>query len=141
LAPRDLRTRWNHPLVWNLPQTLDWIDAIDRPNVGVLLDSFHWHAAGHTVADLKALDVRRLVHVHLGDAPAIPIEQLPDNDRCYPGEGAIDLVGFVRALVDLDYQGIVAQEVLSPFPVTEAPERLLGRSRRGFDTVFQRAGL
>lgn len=141
LGPRDLRARWKHPFVWNMDQTLDWIGAIDRPNVGLLIDSFHWHTAGHTTADLLKLDLRRVVHVHLGDAPATPADQLPDDDRLYPGEGAIDLVGFLKALQELGYRGIVAQEVLSPRPVTDSTETLLERSRRGFDRVFQAAGL
>jgi sugar phosphate isomerase/epimerase len=141
LGPTDLRTKWKHPFVWTIGQTLDWIRAIDRPNVGLLVDSFHWHTAGHTVADLRALRPEQIVHVHLGDAPATPIDRLPDNDRLYPGEGSIDLVGFLGALKAVGYQGIVAQEVLSPQPPVQPAEALFVRSQRGFDKVFAAAGL
>ena len=141
LAPRDLRGRWKHPLLWSIGQTMDWIGAIDRPNLGLLLDSFHWHAAGHGVDDILRLRPNEVVHVHLGDAPDIPIENLPDDDRLYPGEGVIDLRGFLGALKNIGYKGIVAQEVLSPAPPKAPPEELLERSKKGFDRLFGELGL
>ncbi|HUX40581.1 MAG TPA: sugar phosphate isomerase/epimerase family protein [Rectinemataceae bacterium] len=136
LGPRDLRGRWKHPLMWNMGQTLAWIGAIDRPNVGLLLDSFHWHTAGHNLDDLLRLRASDLVHVHLGDAPDTARELLPDDDRLYPGEGAIDLRSFLSGLKSIGYQGIVAQEVLSPRPPTLPAEELLERSKKGFDKLF-----
>lgn len=141
IGPMDLRIKWKHPLLWNLHQTLELIAAIDRPNVGLLVDSFHCHVAGHAASELLKLRPEQIVHAHLGDAREGNIETIDDNDRLYPGEGHIDLEGFLRALKTLGYQGIVAQEVLSPRPVVDSAESLLERSRRGFDKVFAGAGL
>ena len=141
LGPRDLRGRWKHPLLWSMGQTLAWIGAIDRPNLGLLLDSFHWHTAGHDLDDLLRLRASDVVHVHLGDAPDIERELLPDDERLYPGEGSIDLRSFLSGLKTIGYEGIVAQEVLSPRPITSTAEELLGRSKKGFDGLFAALGL
>lgn len=64
-----------------------------------------------------------------------------DNDRVYPGEGVIDLAGFLRALDQIGYSGPVAQEILTQSPPVQTPEELAERSKLGFDQVFSAAGL
>lgn len=141
VGPHHLRTRWNNPFIWTLQETLDWIDAIGASNVGLLLDAYHWHTTEPSVDDLLRLKPEQIVHVHLNDARDIPVEQLLDNDRLYPGEGVIDLTGFLGALNRIGYKGAVSQEILTPAPPTGAVEELLERSRAGFEKVFAAAGL
>ena len=141
VGPHHLRTVWKHPFIWTMQETLDWIDAIGEPNVGLLLDSYHWYTNGLTTADLEKLKAHQIVHVHLNDAPDVPIQSVLDNDRLYPGEGVIDLAGFLRALKKTGYSGAVAQEVLTPSMPTDTPEQLVRRSQVGFDRVFAAAGI
>jgi sugar phosphate isomerase/epimerase len=81
------------------------------------------------------------VHVHINDAPDVPIAEVLDNGRLYPGEGVIDLAGFLRGLHTINYLGPVAQEILTASPPTDSPEVLLARSQAGFTKVFKAAGL
>lgn len=141
VGPHHLRTAWKYPFIWTMDETLDWIEAIGEPNVGLLLDSYHWYTNGHTVADIERLRPHQIVHVHLNDAPNVSAESALDNDRLHPGEGVIDLAGFVRGLHRIGYDGIVAQEVLTPSAPEETPERLVRRSKAGFDRVFAAAGI
>lgn len=141
VGPHHLRTRWANPFVWTLQETLDWIDAIGAPNVGLLLDSYHWYTTNPSTEDLLRLTTQQIVHVHINDAPDVPVEEALDNGRLYPGEGVIDLVQFLRALSQTGYKGPISQEILTQSAPTESAEVLLQRSKAGFDKVFSAAGL
>jgi sugar phosphate isomerase/epimerase len=141
VGPHHLRTNWANPFVWTLQETLDWIDAIGVSNVGLLLDSYHWYTTDPSAEDLQRLTPDQIVHVHINDAPNVPVEQVLDNARLYPGEGVIDLAKFVRALSQTGYKGPISQEILTQSPPTDSPEVLLQRSKAGFDKVFAAAGL
>lgn len=141
VGPHHLRTRWQNPFIWTIDETLDWIDAIGERNVGLLFDSYHWYTNGGTVADIERLRVDQIVHVHINDAPDVPVEEVLDNGRVYPGEGVIDLAGFLQGLQRIGYTGAVAQEILTAEAPTDSPESLAERSKAGFDKVYAAAGL
>ncbi|MNR08034.1 Inosose isomerase [compost metagenome] len=141
VGPHHLRTRWSNPFIWTMDETLDWIDAIGERNVGLLFDAYHWYTTGGTVADIERLRVDQIVHVHINDAPDVPVEDVLDNGRVYPGEGVIDLAGFLQGLQRIGYTGAVAQEILTAEAPTDTPERLAERSKAGFDKVYAAAGI
>lgn len=141
VGPHHLRTRWANPFIWTLAETLDWIEAIGESNVGLLFDSYHWYTNGLTVADIEALRADQIVHVHINDAPNVPVSEALDNGRIYPGEGVIDLVGFLQGLQKIGYKGAVSQEILTAEAPNQSPEELILRSKAGFDKVFNAAGL
>lgn len=141
VGPHHLRTRWKHPFIWTVEETLDWIDAIGESNVGLLYDAYHWYTNGLTAADIEKLHPEQIVHVHINDAPDVPVEDVLDNGRVYPGEGVIDLAGFLQALAKIGYKGAVSQEILTATPPTDSPESLVQRSKAGFDKVYAAAGL
>ncbi|OPH46733.1 xylose isomerase [Paenibacillus ferrarius] len=136
VGPHHYRTHWKHPFIWTIAETLDFIDAIGEPNVGLLFDSYHWYTNEATIEDILALRAEQIVHVHLNDARNVPISEVIDNDRLYPGEGVIDLAGFLKALQQIGYRGVVAQEVLTPERPKEPNKNLLQRSADGFAKVF-----
>lgn len=141
VGPHHLRTAWKNPFIWTLQETLDWIDAIGEPNVGLLFDAYHWYTNELTTADIKALRAEQIIHVHINDARDVPVQDALDNGRVYPGEGVIDLAGFLRALDAIGYKGAVTQEILSAVAPIESPESLVQRSKAGFDKVYAAAGL
>lgn len=141
VGPHHLRTRWANPFIWTLQETLDWIAAIGEPNVGLLFDAYHWYTNELTVADIEALRPEQIVHVHINDAPDVPVAEALDGGRVYPGEGVIDLKGFLQGLKSIGYTGPVSQEILSSEPPAGTPEDLAARSKAAFDRVFAAAGL
>ena len=89
-------------------------DALDSPNVGLLLDSFHWHCAGETVADLEGLTDKQVVAVHVNDAPPVPRGAQVVGERALPGAtGVIDIAGFIGALERIGYDGPVTCEPMA----------------------------
>ncbi|MFF2092485.1 sugar phosphate isomerase/epimerase family protein [Paenibacillus sp. NPDC058174] len=141
VGPHHLRTNWANPFIWTLDETLDWIDTIGESNVGLLFDSFHWYTNEHSIADIEALRPEQIVHVHINDAPALPVSEVLDNGRLYPGEGVIDLAGFLAALKRIGYKGAVTQEILAAEAPQGTPEELVQRSKAGFDKVYGAAGI
>jgi sugar phosphate isomerase/epimerase len=134
IGPATSWRQFKHPFVHSLAAVLDLARAVG-PNCGLLLDAWHWHAAGGTRADLRVLTRDLLVHVHVNDAPAgVVRETLIDNRRKLPGAtGVIDLDGFMQALADADYDGPVTAEPFDPqlsaLPAEEAAARTARATR------------
>jgi len=141
VGPHHLRTQWKNPFIWDLNSTLDWIDAINERNVGLLFDAFHWYTNELAIDDILRLTPEQIVHVHINDARPVPVSEVRDNDRLYPGEGVIDLAGFLRALNQIGYKGVVAQEILTTKPPEGEPEALVKKSADAYRKVYAAAGL
>lgn len=138
VSPHHLRTAWKHPFIHTMDDTLSLIDAIALPNVGLLLDSYHWYCNEMTISQLQLLSPHQIAYVHINDAKALPVHELLDNDRLYPGAGVIDLQGFLQALFRIGYVGFVAQEILSPHTPTDN-EQALTQICEGMNQVWPRS--
>jgi sugar phosphate isomerase/epimerase len=141
IGSQHLRTIRKNPFLWTIQETLDLIDAIGEPNVGLLFDSYHWHTNELGVEDIKRLRVEQIVHAHINDAPDVPVSEALDNARLYPGDGVIDLKGFLQGLHHIGYKGVIAQEILSRNPREGSAEELVRYSKEAFDRVYKAAGL
>jgi sugar phosphate isomerase/epimerase len=140
LGPLHLRQAAPHEFIWKMPEMLDFAKECG-PNVGLLLDSWHWHHAGATTGDIVAAGKERIVHVHFNDSLRLPPADVRDNERLMPGEGVIDLRGFLRALQAVGYADALSVEVFGRGLKTMEPEdaaKLGLASARG---VFRRAGV
>jgi sugar phosphate isomerase/epimerase len=56
--------------VRDLPQSIAVLDAVARPNAGVLIDNLHLARTGGTVDDIATINPARLPYAQLCDAPA-----------------------------------------------------------------------
>tara|TARA_R110002111_G_scaffold191672_1_gene257886 strand:- start:2463 stop:3320 length:858 start_codon:yes stop_codon:yes gene_type:complete len=133
VSPKTRRAGHKHPFLYDMKGLRGLNRASGYANVGLLLDSFHWHCAGETVADLRALDVREVVAVHVNDLIAgRPIDEQVVTERALPCEtGIIDMAGFIGALDAIGYQGPITSEPTNPKWNTADPEdavRELGES-------------
>lgn len=81
------------------------IEDINDPNVGLVLDFFHFHAMGSRLDDLKKENIHNIFLLHINDVDDYPIGILTDEDRCFPGLGSIDIAGILETLRDLDFKG------------------------------------
>ncbi len=128
------------PFIWTLPETVA-LAKDSGPNLGAILDVWHWHHSGGTVQDILDAGDSRIVHVHLSDAKATPPEEVRDNQRVMPGEGIVDLVAFLQALKKIRYAGGVSPEPLGRIPPEMSPEE---GARLGLETtlaVMKKAGV
>ncbi len=111
LGPQTILNRFKYPFVHTMAKALE-LGAAIGPNVGLLLDCWHWYTAGDDLAVIRTARAVRIVHVHINDAPTgIPLAEQIDNRRALPGEtGVIDIAGFFAALQAIGYDGPVTAE-------------------------------
>lgn len=111
ISPMHLRQLGREPFIWRMDDMLEFAASIG-PNVGLLLDSFHWHLSGATGDNIRRAGRERIIHVHLNDAPKKQPDIVRDDERLLPGEGAIALDEFFAALRDICYRDAVSVEIL-----------------------------
>lgn len=111
-ATPTLRRGKRHEFIHSLPQLRELITAIGTPNLGLVLDSWHWWMSGSPAAELAALRQDEIVSVDLNDAPeGVRQKELLDRQRELPGAtGVIDLPQFLSTLRRLGYDGPVRAE-------------------------------
>jgi sugar phosphate isomerase/epimerase len=131
VGPATMRAGKKHPFVHDLVGMLK-LTSDCGPNVGLLMDAWHWYTSHETVEDILALTPEQVVYVHVNDAPAgIAVDDQFDNVRALPCEtGVIDLATFLGALKKVGYDGPVVCEPfkkeLNDLPDDEARLKLVG---------------
>jgi sugar phosphate isomerase/epimerase len=140
LGPAHFLSDPGYTFLYRMQDMLAFAESIS-PNVGVLVDSLHWHCQGGDTAALAAVPAGRIVYAHIDDAPPGPLAAQRDDDRLLPGEGVIDLVGFIRSLTAAGYAGPIGIEIDGPYLRAESPERAARRARSAWDALFARREL
>jgi len=87
--------------VASLAQSLAVLDAVDRPNGGVLIDALHLARTGGTPADVAEIAPQRLPYAQLCDGPAAaPDDVYADamDERTVLGDGEFPLGALIDAL-------------------------------------------
>ena len=95
-------------------QAYDIVETVNRENVGLVLDCFHFHAMGSDLNDLKKADGSKIFILHIDDTEDFPIGFLTDEDRVWPGLGAIDLDSILSTLKEIGYSDVVSVELFRP---------------------------
>lgn len=99
-------------------QTLELADEIvvkvNRRNIGLVIDSFHFYAGGSTLKMIDALDPKRLFIFHINDAENRPPDQLTDAHRLLPGLGILPLPGIIAAFKRIGYDAVASVEIFRP---------------------------
>lgn len=83
-------------------ETAAYVDAVDRPNVKVMLDTFHMNIEEDSMADAIHHAGNRLGHFHVGEANRRPPRKAEG--------GRIPWEEIARALKDINYQGAIVME-------------------------------
>jgi 2-keto-myo-inositol isomerase len=74
------------------------VRAVERPNVGLVIDTFHATVGGTQVSDLVTLEAELLEIVHINDAEDRPLPELRDSHRLFPGDGTLPLTALLAAV-------------------------------------------
>jgi D-psicose/D-tagatose/L-ribulose 3-epimerase len=95
--------RFETDLVNTVEQALELCDVIGRPNVGLLIDSFHMNIEEKNLGAAIRMARDKVFHV-----------QASENDRGAPGSGHVPWDDFFGALSDIDYRGQIVVESFLP---------------------------
>ncbi|AMN52433.1 3-keto-5-aminohexanoate cleavage protein [Labrenzia sp. CP4] len=87
----------------------------DHPNVGLILDSFHTLARKVDPETIRRIPGDKIFFVQLADAPRFDMDLLywSRHFRNMPGEGELDVTGFMRAVSATGYDGVLSLEIFN----------------------------
>jgi sugar phosphate isomerase/epimerase len=141
VGTKSLRMRQTHQFVHTMAETKELIAEIGKPNVGFVLDTWHWWTADESAADVLTLTNADIISCDLNDAPKdIPKEQQQDGSRELPlATGVIEVKPFLEALVKIGYDGPIRAEpfnkVLNDMPDEDACAVVAETMRTAFALV------
>ena len=102
-------------LINNLRTALRVVREADHPNLGVMMDTFHFWSGMSKFEDLDRIAHGELHHLHFEDVPEEPpLEVFGQPDRVFPGEGIAPLARIVEVLKSKGYAGPASLEMFSP---------------------------
>ena len=112
VGPKTLMARDKYSFIHTMQEARELIFEIGVPNVGLVLDSFHWFCAGETAADILTLNKEDIVTCDLNDARTgfTKDEQLDSKRELPVATGVINLKAFLSALISIGYDGPVRAE-------------------------------
>jgi len=87
----------------------------DHAAIGLVLDTFHICARKTDLKPLQAIPSDRIFLVQLADAPWLDMDVLSwsRHFRCFPGQGDMPLVDFMKALMVTGYDGEFSLEIFN----------------------------
>ncbi|WP_028267837.1 bifunctional sugar phosphate isomerase/epimerase/4-hydroxyphenylpyruvate dioxygenase family protein [Arthrobacter sp. MA-N2] len=91
------------------------VDAVDHPNLGTCLDSFHILSRDWDTAPIEAIKPEKIFFVQVADAPKLSMDVLSwsRHYRVFPGEGQFELAKFMGHVVRAGYSGPVSLEIFN----------------------------
>ncbi len=123
------------------------VQAADHPALGLVLDSFHTLCLGDDLAGLaQTVPPEKLFFLQLADAPRLAMDPLSwsRHHRNFPGQGELDVAGFLRDVLTAGYAGPISLEIFND-EFRAAPARRIARdglrSLRWLDEQVGRAAL
>ncbi len=108
------------------------VKAVNRENIGLVLDTFHFYAGGSSVGAIRNVDPEKIFILHINDAEKLPKAELQDAHRLFPGEGVIPLEEIVAGLKNIHYDGPVSLEMFRPAHWSHPPEVI---AKKGIDAI------
>jgi sugar phosphate isomerase/epimerase len=118
-----------------------WAEA---PNLGILLDAFHLHAADEPIEAGLTWGINRICWVHIADLPpdgSVERSKILDANRGLPGDnGAVDVGGFLARLAREGYEGPVTVEPMANCRSLAglSPRAVADRVKQSLDLVWPR---
>lgn len=98
-----------------IDDAIEIVEGCGHPNACIVLDPFHCYVGGGGFESISKLNTNQIAVSHFNDAPAQPDPTTQrDPDRVMPGDGAIDLEGYLRALSATGYAGFLSLELFRP---------------------------
>jgi len=90
------------------------VREVNRKDVGLVIDSFHFYAGNSTFAMIEALDPALIRIFHINDAEDLPRAELEDRHRLLPGLGILPLQQMISAFRKIGYDKVASVEIFRP---------------------------
>ena len=121
-------------------QTLDLaeeiVDKVNRKNIGVVIDTFHFYAGNSSFEAIDKLDPEKLFIFHINDAENLPKEQLTDAQRLYPGTGILPIKEIKEHFDKIGYDRIASVEIFRPEYWEQDPFEVAKKAKAATEEVL-----
>ena len=115
------------------------VEGSGNPMGGILLDTFHFHRGGSSVASLGSrVPASAIALVHVNDFPDGPAQELTDLDRVYPGDGGENLAPILRAILGNGYSGAFSLEIFNEDYWAQDPAEVAEEGRRKLESFLSK---
>ena len=123
-----------------LDMAIEIVGAVDRRNVGMVIDTFHFHAGGSALDDIDRVDIAKLFVVHLNGCEDVVRSDLTDAHRLYPGEGVIPSEAILSRLRARGFDGVVSIEIFRPEYWEQDPTTVARAAKKKAEAILTKAG-
>jgi len=121
-------------------QTLDFaheiVRTVNRNNLGLVIDSFHFYAGESTVQMIEALNSDLLYVFHINDAEDRTRKELNDSHRLLPGLGILPLRTMISAFERIGYDRVASVEIFRPEYWERDPFELATQAKRATEQIL-----
>ena len=91
---------------------IELVNAVDHPALGMLFDFAHYYVSASHIEEMKLMSPEKLFMVHVDDVRHLPMEIVKNEERCFPGEGRMDVAGMINHLYNkIGYRGYYGIEL------------------------------
>jgi len=115
------------------------VREVNRKDLGVVIDSFHFYAGNSTLEMIEALDPNLIQIFHINDAEDLPRTQLEDRHRLLPGLGILPLQQMIAAFRKIGYDKVASVEIFRPEYWERDPFELARDARAATQQVIAEA--
>ena len=90
------------------------VREVNRKDLGVVIDSFHFYAGNSTFEMIETLDPDLIQIFHINDAEDRPRLELEDRHRLLPGLGILPLKQMISSFRKIGYDKVASVEIFRP---------------------------
>ena len=113
------------------------VREVDRENLGLVIDSFHFYAGNSTFEMIEALDPDMIRIFHINDAEDLPREELEDRHRLLPGLGILPLREMLSSFRKIGYDKVASVEIFRPEYWEQDPFQLARDARAAMRALIE----
>jgi 2-keto-myo-inositol isomerase len=114
--------------VRKIDMALSIIEHKDLPEIGLVIDTFHFFIAEHSIMELDKIRPDKIWLIHINDAIEKPFKELEDSHRILPCRGFFNLEIFINKLRQIGYSSWISLELFNKELWKEDPEDLAVKS-------------
>lgn len=102
-------------MIKTLDEALELLSAINKDNVGLVIDTFAFYANNSRASDIRRIRPDDLLLVHLNDSNAVRGDVvLEESNRIFPGDGVIPFDEIIPEFLKIGYNGVYSIELINP---------------------------
>ena len=143
LLPAAADRAGGYEFIHQVDSLLLLLSTMQKPNVGLLLDSWSWTIGGGDLDKLRTLRGKQIVSVRLADYPPdVDVANIQPQQKVLPQDGGpIDNVAILSTLEEIGFDGPVAVAQHASHMKGQAREPIVSKASNLLDGLLSAAGV